>query len=394
MPSATTGRTGGLPVGFEVPGQMDARGVCRQVAEFSMGVVMSKLIPILFAVGTALAAGPASTQVTVLNHATVIDVTGRPAIQNATIVIDAGEIKDIGPTGSVAIPRGAEVVNLTGKTIMPGIINLHGHVGMVKGLNNDIKNFTRENIGAHLRTYSSYGVTTTSLGTDLDLMVAIRDEQRRGQLNGARIFTALQGFTFLDGCPTHVPGVKGVAQEVGTAAEARARVDRLAEKGVDIVKMWVDSHHGSIPKLPPPVYIAIIDQVHKRGINAFAHVYELSDAKRLTQAGIDVLVHSVRDAAVDAELIEALKRNNVTTVATLTHEQATFVYADPPAWLDDPFFMRGTTPEMIEAVKTTLRERQAGSPDAEINRKGFDIAMRNLKTLADAGVRIGFGTDT
>ena len=342
-----------------------------------------------------MAAAPLAAQLTALQHATVIDGTGRAPIADATIVIASGKIRDIGPASRVKAPGNAQTIDMTGKTIMPGIINLHGHVGMVKGLEQDMKHYTRENAEAQLRTYATYGVTTTtSMGTDADLIVDIRDEQRRGKVNGARVFTALQGFTTLRGYPTHAPGVKGVAQEVATSAQARAWVNRLADKKADVVKMWVDSHHGKFSKLPASIYRTIIEQAHKRGLLAFAHLYELADAKGLVDAGLDVIAHSVRDFEVDDELITKMKKNKVTYAATLSREQSTFVYADSPAWLDDPFFRKGTTPEIIQAAKTTLKDRQANDPEREINKKGLAIAMRNLKKLADAGVRIGMGSDT
>jgi imidazolonepropionase-like amidohydrolase len=232
------------------------------------------------------------------------------------------------------------------------------------------------------------------MGSDSDLILEVRDEQRRGKVNGARVFTALQGFTAIDGYPTKAPGMKGVAQEVATAAQARAWVDKLVDKNADMIKMWVDDHHDKEPKLTPAVYGAIIDQAHKKGKKAFAHVYELADAKALVAAGIDMLGHSVRDAEVDAELIAALKKRNVTCVATFTREQSTFVYADSPAWLDDPFFTKGAGPDVIQAAKTSLKATQAKDPERDINIEGLKIAMRNLKKLSDAGVRIGFGTDT
>ncbi len=343
----------------------------------------------------APAADPLAAQLTVLEHATVIDGSGRAPIADATIVIAGDKIREIGPASQVKAPANAQTVDLSGKTIMPGIINLHGHVGMVKGLDQDMKHYTRENAEAQLRTYAMYGVTTTtSMGTDADLIVDIRDEQRRGKVNGARVFTALQGFTTLRGYPTHAPGVKGVAQEVATAAQARAWVNRLADKKADIVKMWVDSHHGKFEKIPSNVYRALIEQAHKRDMLAFAHLYELADAKGLVDTGLDVIAHSVRDYEVDDELISKMKKNNVTYAATLSREQSTFAYADSPAWLDDPFFQKGTTPEIIQAVKTTLKENQAKDPEREINQKGLAIAMRNLKKLSDAGVRIGMGSDT
>ena len=334
-------------------------------------------------------------QVTVLTHATLIDGSGGPAQPDATIVLANGKIRNIGPTSKVKIPPQAKMVDLSGKTIIPGIINLHGHVGMARGLTSDVDNYTRENVEAQLRTYARYGVTTTtSLGVDQDLILEIRDEQRRGRISGARVFTALQGFTSLGGYPSHIPGLKGVVLEVAGAAQARAWTNKLADKGADIVKIWVDDHHDTFRKLPPTIYSAIIKQAHKRGLKVLAHVYELSDAKGLADAGVDVLAHSVRDAEVDEALISTMKRNKVTLAATLSREQSTFVYADPPAWLDDPFFRLAVGPAVVEGVRTQLRAKQAKDPKLEVNKNGFQVAARNLKALADGGVRIGFGTDS
>ncbi len=351
---------------------------------------MGKLMMAVLVTGVTLLA-----QVTVFQHANVIDGSGGPLLKDAVLVVAQGKIRQLGAGPDIKVPPSAQVVDLSGKTIIPGIINLHGHVGMTKGLSQSADYYTRESVEANLLTYARYGVTTTtSMGTDLDLIVRIRDEQRRGHLTGARVFTALQGFTTRAGYPTHVPGVKGVAQEVTSAAQARHWVDQLAAKGADVVKMWVDDHHETFEKLSPAVYRAIIKQAHKKGMKAFAHLYELDDAKGLTRAGLDVMAHSIRDREVDDELIALLKKNNVTAVATLSREKSTFIYADSPPWLDDPFFKQSTTAEVIQEVRTRLKARQAKDKEREINQKGFEMAKRNLKKLSDAGVRIGFGTDT
>ena len=351
---------------------------------------MWKLMMAVLVTGVSL-----SGQVTVFQHANVIDGSGGPLLKDAVLVVAQGKIRQLGAGPNVKVPPSAQVIDLTDKTIIPGIINLHGHVGMTKGLSQSADHYTRESVEANLLTYARYGVTTTtSMGTDLDLIVRIRDEQRRGHLTGARVFTALQGFTTRAGYPTHVPGVKGVAQEVTSAAQARHWVDQLAAKGADVVKMWVDDHHETFEKLSPAVYGAIIKQAHKKGMKAFAHLYELDDAKGLTRAGLDVMAHSIRDREVDDELIALLKQNNVTAVATLSREKSTFIYADSPPWLDDPFFKQSTTAEVIQALRTRLKATQAKDKEREINQKGFEMAKRNLKKLSDAGVRIGFGTDT
>jgi imidazolonepropionase-like amidohydrolase len=352
--------------------------------------MMFRYLFALLACAVSLAA-----QVVVLNHATLIDGTGGAPRQDVAVVMADGKIRDLGPAAEIKIPEGAQVEDVSGKYIIPGIINLHGHVGMTKGLVQDMKNYTRENAETNLKTYALYGVTTTtSMGTDNDLILQIRDEQRRGKVNGARVFTALQGFTALGGYPTKVAGVKGVAQEVATAAQARARVHQLADKGGDIAKMWVDTHHGEYPKIPAEVCRAIIDEAHKRRMLAFAHLYELADAKSLVDDGLDMIAHSVRDKVVDKELIDKIKKHNVTYVPTLMRELSTYIYADSPLWLDDPFFTKRVDPATIQALKTTFKATQSNPKTIEEGKQDLKMALRNLKVLADSGVRIGFGTDT
>ncbi len=332
----------------------------------------------------------------VIEHATLIDGSGGAPLRDAALLLVGGRIARIAPSGRIEAPAGAETIDARGKTVIPGMINLHGHVGLTKGLAQAQEYYTRANAIENLRTYAAYGVTTTtSMGTDLDLIVGIRDEIDGGSLTGAaRVVPALQGFTVRNGYPTHVPGVKGLAQEVVSAEDARKRVDMLAGKGASVVKMWVDDHHDTFDKLTPELYAAIIDQTHKRGLIAAAHLYELEDAKGLVDAGLDAIVHSVRDKEVDGGLIRRLLARNVVYSPTLIREKSTFVYADGPEWLADPFFANRVEAAVLAALKTDFREAQAKDPERRINIDGFHMAMRNLKKLADAGVRIGFGSDT
>ena len=332
----------------------------------------------------------------VIQNVTLIDGSGGPVVQNAAVVVSEGRIKSIGPSASLEIPEPAERLDARGKTLVPGIINLHGHVGLTKGLAQAHENYTRENVVANLRTYASYGVTTTtSMGTDMNVVVPIRDQIRAGRLPAvARVITALQGFTIRDGYPTHVPGVKGLAIEVNSPGAARVQVAKLAHAGADLVKMWVDSHHGNFKKLPENVYRAIIDEAGKRGLISAAHLYELEDAKQLADAGLDLIVHSVRDKEVDADLIRKLQAGNITYAPTLTRELSTFVYADSPKWLADKSFTKGVDASVVQGARTSLRDAQKADPEQEINRENLRMAKVNLKKLADAGIKIGFGTDT
>lgn len=336
-----------------------------------------------------------SAQTLVLDHVTLIDGSGAAPISDAAVVIRGQKVQAIGPSASVKKPDGAEVIDLTGKTIVPGIINLHGHVGNVKGLEQDRKHFTRQNVIDQLQTYAEYGVTmTTSMGTDEDLMIDIRDERNRGGFHGARVLTALQGFTTIQGYPTTAPGVKGVAQETASAAQAKIWVKRTADKGADLIKMWVDGHHGAFEKVGPELYGAIIKYAHKNNLPAFAHVYELEDAKGLVRAGIDILGHSVRDKEVDQEFIDLMKKNDVYYAATITRELSTYIYHDPPEWLDDPFFTKAVDKSTIDGVKTDLKKAHSADGVVEQGLSDFKMAMKNAKKLVDAGVNVAFGTDT
>ena len=332
----------------------------------------------------------------VIENVTLVDGSGGPPTLNATVIVLGGRIAVIGEGGTHQVSGDPRVIDGHGKTLVPGIINLHGHVGLTKGLVQAQENYSRESVIDNLRTYASYGVTTTtSLGTDMEAVLGVSNDVNRGSLPGvARVRTALHGFTTPNGYPTKAPGVKGLALEVSTPDEARQHVDRLAAKGADLVKMWVDGHHGAFEKLRLSVCRAIIDQAHKRGLLAVAHLYELGDAKLLVEAGLDMIVHSVRDTDVDRGLIRRLLARGVTYSPTLTREQSTYVYADEPDWLADPFFTRGVEASLVDELRTTFRDTQANDPELKINRENFRVAMRNLKTLSDAGVKIGFGTDT
>src|SRR5271168_5142953 len=209
-----------------------------------------------------------SAQVTVLSHATVIDGSGRAPIPDAVIVIANGRIAAIGRFSAAKIPAGAHVIDYSGKTVIPGIINLHAHIG--------------EDPAPQLRTLALYGVTSVvGLGGDGDEVLKIRTAQRQGDVHSARIYTAQQRLEF--------------EKDAATPAEARAKVDALFRKGVDGVKIVVDNRRNTVAKLKPEICLAVIDQAHRHHLKVFAHIFEYSDAKFLMDHGVDVLAHQVRD---------------------------------------------------------------------------------------------------
>jgi imidazolonepropionase-like amidohydrolase len=344
-------------------------------------------------VGLLLGASLLHGEIRVLKNFTLIDGSGRPPLAGAGMIVNAGRIVWVGPVAQLHAPAGAETIDLAGKYVMPGIINLHGHLGNTIGLTQDAKFFTRENLEKNLETCASYGVTAVlSMGTDQDLIFSIRDQQRAGRPAMTRVFTAGQGFIFTGG----YGGIAGVNQGVSSAAEVEPALVAQARKKVDIIKFWMDDELGRFPKMPYPIAKAIIDGAHRRQLRVTAHIFYLQDAKQLADYGVDSLAHSVRDKPVDQALIESMKKHGVWQMAaTLSREASMFVYAGAPAFLNDPFFTRGVTPEVIRTLESAeYRNTISSGPHFKEYPAFLETAKKNLKTLADAGVKYGFGTDT
>jgi imidazolonepropionase-like amidohydrolase len=142
------------------------------------------------------------------------------------------------------------------------------------------------------------------------------------------------------------------------------------------------------------VYAAAIAEAHARNLPVYAHIFTLDDAKAVVAEGADVLAHSIRDRVVDAEFIQLMREKNVAYVPTLVAHEATFVFADRPAWVNDPA-LRDAYPELPLALGAP--EFAAGiakNPDLPQFRQQYAIARQNLKALADAGIRIALGTDS
>jgi len=316
----------------------------------------------------ALAAAlSASAQTIAFSHATIIDGTGAAPLRDATIVVSSGRITAMGPADKVKAPAGAQVIDLTGKTIIPGIINAHSHIS--------------DDPALKLLHFALYGVTSTiGMGGDGEDVLKIRDEQRHGDVKGARAYTVQQRFEFEKDAPT--PDI------------ARLKVEELYKKGADAVKVVVDDRRATVAKLRPEITAAVIDQAHKHHMKAFAHIHDYADAKLVMEQGIDMLAHEVRDREVDDSFISMMKAKRVGITPTLVRELSSFVYADSPAWLDDPFLVRFFDPKRIEFAKTKLKDQQSKLTDLALNRRDLEIASKNFTKMLNAGVRIGLGTDS
>ena len=308
--------------------------------------------------------------------ARLIDGTDRPPIDNATIVVLDGRIAAAGAGYAVALPNGVRRVSLAGKTVIPGLVNAHGHVGNTVGMEQG--HYSAENVTRDLRTYAAYGVTTVfSLGDDQAAGIAARDSQGTPMLDRARLFVA------------------GPVLAPKSAADAVKLVDQDAAMKVDIVKIRVDDNLGTTPKMAPAIYKAVIDEAHKKGLRVAVHLFYLEDAKAVLDAGADFIAHSVRDAVVDNAFVAMMKRRNACYCPTLMREVSTFVYESTPPWFADPLFLKHADMAAVDAMKQPARQQaMANSKSAQRYKAGLEVANLNLKKLSDAGVTIAMGTDT
>lgn len=294
--------------------------------------------------------------------ARVVDGTGKPPVEKATILIRHGKIDAVG--ANVKVPEGVQQIDSTGKTIIPGLINAHGHV-------TDLN---------QLGLYARYGVTTVfSLGGDREIQFRdqTRAEQQMPTLSRSRLYIA------------------GPIPVSKTPEDARKAVDGLAAAKADIVKFRLDDQLGAATPMSPEVYSAIIDQAHKHGMRVAVHIVKLTDAKAVLRLGVDLIAHSVRDQEIDDEFISLLKKNNAAYCPTLLREVSTFVYADKPAFLSDPFFLKEANPsEVARAQEPPFQENMRNSKSAQWYKEHLAVALRNLKKVEAAGVAVVMGTDT
>jgi imidazolonepropionase-like amidohydrolase len=325
---------------------------------------------------------------TLFEGARLIAGDGRAPIENSAILVENGSILRVGKRG-IAVPRYTRRVDLTGKTIIPGLVLAHGHVGYLKGTTFAADNYTRGNLIDHLNRYLYYGVVAMmSTGTDPgDLPYQIRNEAHPGAL----FRTAGRGLAAPDASTGNL-AMRGVAYGVTTEDDARRDVRELAAKRPDFVKIWVDDRNGAVKKLSPALYRAIIDEAHKHNLRVMAHVFYLTDARDLVDAGVDGFLHLVRDEEMDDALVTKMKAKQVFVTPNLSTSEAG-TYTGKPAWLDEPALAETAGSDLLAKVAGVYAARAGGQPRTAAS-SSYSRQQRSLARLNAAGVTIALGDDT
>jgi len=326
----------------------------------------------------------------VFEGARLITGDGSALIEDAAFIVENSRITAVGRRGEMTAPAGAAHVDLSGKTVMPAIVDAHGHPGFLDAVTGELSkaNFTRENYIDHLERYAYHGIAATiSTGTDMgELAYQLRAEVIP---NAALIRTVGRGLAYPGSGPTD-PSRNDVPYVVTSVAQARKAVQDLAPHKPDFVKIWVDSRNGRQQKLTPEMFTAAADEAHKQGLPAIAHVFDLADAKLLVLAGVEGFLHSTRDQEVDEEFIRLAKEHEIWITPNLggINRPSLIRENGTPAWFDEPLVRETIAPALIRArARMYEKRRREGAPPRLV----FDAI--NTRKLRAAGVRQVLGSD-
>ncbi len=291
---------------------------------------ISALFVMVFSAGAlpTLTQSLPSNAIVVYEGARLIPGDGSPPIQSSAMLVQSGTITGIGPKGNVPVPRGATRMDLTGKTIMPTLINTHGHPGFQRGLTYTAANFTRETIVDDMNRALYFGIAVVqSQGIEKgDVTYQVRADQEAGELKWRAI---------TDRGTWHRCAECGPRRSSLCRHRVRSNNRRPDKKGRSGVGRPKGEYHQDLgrrskrprPRLAPDLYRAAIDEGHKHGLKVNAHVFYHTDAVDLVNAGIDGFAHLVRDKEMDDELIASIVRHNVYVMPNLSPEWSTMTTA-------------------------------------------------------------------
>jgi len=314
--------------------------------------------------------------VTAIVGAKLIDGTGGPAVDNSVVLVQGDRITAAGSKARVQVPRGASVVEASGKTLIPGLVDAHYHL-----------NQPPEEMKRLFLVALHWGVTTFRVtGNDKREAVEIYHQVQKGEIPGPRVYTAGQGFSPqgpYEGAPVFRPK---------SPEQARENVQDLKRQGVDFVKLWMTGGN-----FPPPVVAAIVDEAKKQGIPLVTHVTDQASMRQLADQGVTDFMHeptSNGKEPITPDVIAYIKAHHLSFVPTIANGESGWYYLEHPEFLNmdkklDGFYARGrarlTDPEYR---KKTLEDPGLAGRKARIKEM-----LPFVKLMHDNGIRVITGTD-
>jgi len=335
------------------------------------------------------------SQTTVLTGGMLISGLSVPPLHDARVVIRGDRIVAVGSASAIEIPAGATVIDTSGQTMMPGLIDAHAHLFMIgfgdeagwfKWLQGAGKKYSIEKV-MELSAWQLLmsGVTSAiDLGGNAAESISLRNRINTGEVPGPRLQVAgpLVTRRAFGGFPAEASAV------ITTPKEGADVVDRLVKQGVDVIK----AHAG----LTRDDYFAIVKAAHANRVKVHAHVYAEADVRNAYDAGVDVLQHmgSAGGPTYSADLVRTISESNRPIVLTAAHRS--WIFPDTvqfPGRLQDPV-LKGLFPADIwAAMQDSFKEWPAESYFAGINRQ-IKFRSPQVKQLIESNALMGVGTDS
>ena len=393
----------------------------------------TKFLALLGAAGAACLACGVQAQDLAITGARLIDGTGAAPVENTTILVRDGRIAAVGRDGGVAVPDGIRTLDAAGRTVMPGLADMHVHFSLGAPMER-----RADETEVVLARELYYGVTSIlQLGAtqgDVASIRALRERRAAGTLAAPYIYASGGHLTLPGTHPVYTifpPEVRARADALAAAtpvdepvdlvplglglsfvrneAAARQAVRERAEGGMDAIKITVESgpmpFGDDHPLMPVGMIRAIADEAHARGLPVFAHISSPNELEASMAGGVDAVVHAVIDPPLpDAAMAARVAASGMDMVPTLTLNDGAVEYATVPEYMDTPFFRATVGQAELDALRGPFAQVWRRNWDVNAGGEGGDRleAMRrhradvlaSIGRMHAAGVPIVLGTDT
>ena len=374
------------------------RGLLRGLAPTLHAARCTLHVPALAVMIVAVAPALHSQPVRALVGGTLIDGFGGPPIRNSVIVIRGERIAAVGQVGSLAVPSGAEVISTEGMSVLPGLWDMHVHLMIVGHADYAHWDSTYPSIFASTimpaaaKQLLLAGITSArDLGGPLEASIQVRDRVNKGEIPGPTLYVS---GPFIQHEP--YPGTEAFRWGVSGAADARAKVRRLAEAGVDVIKL-IDQDQMTAEEVA-----AVVDEAHRHRLPVVAHSHRPEEIRRGLAAGVDNFEHTGLATApeypedVIALIRERAAQMNRGPLWWTPTVEGLFNYEgarDNPERLDDPCWEDGLPANVIADIRQSLRHFDQ-LPYFQITPARRPTLERKFRQLRESGVVMLIGTDS
>ena len=354
------------------------------------------VIAALASVSARQAPAPGAARKVALVGGMLLDGYEAGPLHHAAVLVEGDRIVRVGPAASTPIPPDYTVIDTSGRTMLPGMIELHGHL-IILGHGNYGTWFPwiQKHGGSPLLTkvmetsakqLVEAGITSAvDLGAPLKESLDVRDRIAKGAIPGPRMSMSGPWITRQGGGMTEQFG--GIT--ITSPEQAAQEVEKLAKAGVDVIK----AHSG----LTREDYKAIADTAHRHRIRVHAHVYAEEDVRNALETGIDVLTHAGSAGTAppySPQLITDIVNAGRPVVITAAHRA--WVYQDTaefPERLQDPKLKKDFTPEIYAEVQDSLKNWRALGYFQRTDRE-MGFRERGVKQFTESNTVLGMGTDS